>query len=85
MRALSIYHRRFTATEMIDASPSEDGTAMDVRVVTADGATTRSIADPDEAFAAMGCSAAGLDLAIRAGLITRKDDGTTAYAVRPPS
>ncbi len=85
MRALSLYHRRFTATEMIDARPADDGTALLVRRVSASGESTTSIADPDEAFAAMGYRPAALEVAIRAGLVTRGADGPAVWAVRPSS
>ena len=51
----------------------------------ADGSTATTIVDPDEAFAAMGYEPAALHVAVRAGLVSRKADGTVAWSVRPPS
>jgi hypothetical protein len=83
MRAQSLYHRRFTATEMHDASPSEDGSALVLRRVSATGQTSTPITDASEAFAAMGYGPAALDVAIRAGLVLPCDDGSARYSVRP--
>lgn len=83
MRALSLYQRRFTATELVDASPSDDGSALVLRRISVDGETTRSVVDAEEAFAAIGYSPAALEVAIRAGLVTIHPDGTTTWAVRP--
>lgn len=85
MRAQSLYHRTFTATELVDAGPADDGSALVLRRISASGQTTRAVIDPDEAFAAMGYGPAALAIAVRAGLVTRATDGTTTYAVRPPT
>jgi hypothetical protein len=84
MRALSLYHRRFTATELVDAGPSEDGSSLVLRRISATGETREPVTDADEAFAALGYSPAALDVAVRAGLVLRAADGSTTYAVRPP-
>jgi hypothetical protein len=85
MRVRAISQRRFTATEMLETEPSDDGSALVFRRRSADGTTTRSIADPEEAFAELGYAPAALDIAMQAGLLTRHADGRTTYAVRPRS
>jgi hypothetical protein len=85
MPAASLYHRRFTATEMLDASPSDDGSALVLRRISSAGQTTTSVTDADEAFASMGYEPAALDVAVRAGLVLRREDGVTSFAVRPRS
>jgi hypothetical protein len=84
MRVLQLYHRRFTATEMLDAAPAEDGSAMVLRRL---GSTVDQaiITDAGEAFAAMGYLPGALPVAVRAGLVTRADDGRDRFAVAPAS
>jgi hypothetical protein len=83
MPAASLYHRRFTATEMLDASPSDDGSALVLRCISAGGETSTTVADAAEAFTAMGYGPAALGVAVRAGLVLRSDRGTTSFAARP--
>jgi arylamine N-acetyltransferase len=83
MRVRSLYHRRFTPTEMRDARPNDDGSALVLTTRSADGVVQREVRDPDEAFAALGYGPAALDLAVRGGLV-RLDGGTPTFAVRPP-
>ena len=82
MRSRNLYHRRFTATEMIDCCPADDGSALVLRHVTSDDQVDKHLADPEEAFAAMGYGPAALDIAIRAGLIEQRTDGTVFYPPR---
>ena len=82
MRSRNLYHRRFSATEMIDCRPADDGSALILRHVSADDETEKHLADPEEAFAAMGYEPAALDIAIRAELVERRADGTTFYPPR---
>jgi len=82
MRAGHIYSRRFTATEMVDCRPAEDGSAMVLRHLSADGETERWISDPDEAFAAMGYTPDALKVAQRAGLVHVGADGSARFTPR---
>lgn len=83
MRAVSIYVRRFTATEMIDARPADDGSALVVRHIRATSMSEVRYTDPDEAFAALGFAPAAVAVAERAGLIERSDGGTVRFVPRP--
>ena len=82
MQARNLYHRRFTPTEMIDCRPADDGSALVLRHVSADGEIEKSYTDPQEAFAAMGYGPAALDIATRAGLVERRADGSVFYPPR---
>jgi hypothetical protein len=82
MHARNLYHRRFTATEMIDCRPADDGSALVLRHVGADDEIEKAFTDPEEAFAAMGYGPAALDIATRAGLVERRPDGTVFYPPR---
>ncbi|MGZ4786741.1 MAG: hypothetical protein ACXV5S_13810 [Acidimicrobiales bacterium] len=83
MRSRSLYHRRFTATEMIDCRPADDGSALVLRHLAADDETQEHLADPDEAFAAMGYRVGALDVAIRAGLVERRAGDGAFFPPRP--
>jgi hypothetical protein len=83
MRARSLYHRRFTATQMVDCRPAHDGSALVLRHVTAHDETEKHLADPDEAFAAMGYGPGALEIAVRAGLVERRAGGGAFFAPRP--
>ena len=82
MRARNVYIRRFTATEMLDATPTDDGSALSLRRVTATGEETRLITDVEEGLAAVGYQPEVLALARRAGLVTTAADGTTRFRAR---
>ena len=82
MRARNVYIRRFTATEMLDATPTEDGSALSLRRVTAGGEEIRLITDLEAAFAAVGYQPEVLALARRAGLVTTAADGSTRFRAR---
>jgi arylamine N-acetyltransferase len=79
MRARSLYQRRFTRHEMIDARPSADGRMLIRRRVTADGTFEERFGDPDEAFAAIGYGTAAVGMAERAGLIERSRGGAVRW------
>ena len=82
LQARTVYIRRFTATEMLDATPNDDGSALSLRRVTATGEETRPVADVTDAFAAVGYGPGALDLARRAGLVVTGPDGTMRYRPR---
>jgi hypothetical protein len=82
MRSRNIYHRRFTATEMVDCRPANDGSALVLRHVSADDEIEKPFSDPEEAFAAIGYGPAALDIAIRAGLVERRPGGVWFYPPR---
>ena len=82
MQARNLYHRRFTTTEMIDCRPADDGSALVLRHVSADDEIEKHFTDPEEAFAAIGYGSAALDLALRAGLVEPRPDGTVFYPPR---
>jgi len=84
MTARSIYSRRFTATEMIDGRPNEDGSALVVRHLGADGPSTEEYRDPDEAFAALGYGPEAAAMAERAGLIEHSGSGIVRFVPRVP-
>ena len=84
MRGRNLYHRRFTATELLDVTPAEDGKALLVRRLSATDEQIEPITDVDEAFAWMGYGPAALDAAFRADLVTRAPDGTVRYTPRRP-
>ena len=83
MRARSIYVRRFTPTEMIDARPAEDGSALVVRHLSAAGAVEHRFTDPDAAFAALGYGSEAVVVAEQAGLIDRSAGGAVRFVPRP--
>ncbi len=74
MRSRNLYHRRFTDTEMIDCRPADDGSALILRHVGANDEIEKHLADPEEAFAAIGLGPGALDIAVRAGLVERRAD-----------
>lgn len=83
MRVLQLYHRRFTTTEMLDAQPADDGSALILRRLGPSSSEETPVIDADEAFAAMGYLPGALAVAIRARLVHRADDGAWTYAVAP--
>jgi len=83
MRSRNIYSRRYTTTEMIDLRPAEDGSALVLRHVSADGETEKHLTDPEEALATMGYGSAAVDVALRAGLIERRPGGAVYFTPRP--
>jgi hypothetical protein len=83
MRAVSIYVRRFTATEMIDSRPSDDGTTLVVRHISATTTSEIRYTDPERAFAALGYGPLAVAVAERAGLIERSGGGAVRFVPRP--
>jgi hypothetical protein len=85
MRARSLYHRRFTPSDLVDARPADDGSALVKRRISAAGASEERFTDPDEAFAAIGYGAGAVALAERAGLVARSAGGVVRWTPRPAS